>query len=77
MRREWGLPGRPWSGTSSGHLSKYVRKRGERLTRCSWCVGKALRLPPDDTNITSLCRSYSIPGSDTRHFKSAHLDKKS
>ncbi len=48
---------------------------GERPLRCFICVGKALFLPPDDANITTLCRTYYGCSEVTRHFRSQHLSR--
>lgn len=53
--------------------SVVVRKPGERLRRCFICVGKALTLPPNDSGIPALCRTYYNTGGVTRHFRSTHL----
>lgn len=53
--------------------SVFVRQRGERLKRCFICVGKALRLAPDDPGVRLLCRTYYDAAGVTRHFRSVHL----
>lgn len=53
--------------------SVYVRQPGERLRRCFLCVAKALTLPPNDAQISVLCRTYYNAGGVTRHFRSVHL----
>ncbi|KAI1261826.1 hypothetical protein F5Y18DRAFT_193700 [Xylariaceae sp. FL1019] len=51
------------------------RVGSSKLSRCFICVGKALTLPPNDSNFNDLCRTFSAPAEVVRHFKSVHLSK--
>ena len=53
--------------------SVFVKNDKERPKICFLCVGKALSLLPDDSEIENLIREFYTPGDLTKHFKRKHL----
>ena len=53
--------------------SVLISGKAERPRRCFICVGKALSLVPDDTNMDDLLREFYMTGNLTKHFQCRYL----